>query len=113
MRVDFTDLRYNLGAKALLLRTYYDLDEYEAFLSLYDAFRQYIKRNKKVTESQRHGYSNLFRFTKRAFILKNKKDLSKKEIHKEAVIKLKQALAAENMIFNQNWLKEKVEELIG
>ena len=108
MRVEFTDLRYNLDAKALLLRTYYDLDEYEAFLSLYDAFRQYVKRNKQVTDIQRRGYSSLFRYAKRAFILKNKKILTKKEIHREAVTQLQQALAKESMVYNLGWLKEKV-----
>ena len=111
MKVEFTNIRYNLDAKALLLRTYYDLDEYEAFLSLFDAFRQYVKRNKQVTDIQQRGYSNLFRLAKRAFVLKNRKEFSKKEEHASAVGQLQKQLDNTSPVYNLGWLKEKVAEL--
>ncbi|HHM20891.1 MAG TPA: hypothetical protein ENJ20_02605, partial [Bacteroidetes bacterium] len=70
LRVEYTDLRYNLDAKSLLLRTYFDMEEEDAFFSLTDSFQQYLKRNRELTEFQKKGYYNLIKFSRTAFRLK-------------------------------------------
>lgn len=111
LQVEYTDLRYSQGAKALLLRTYYDLDEYEAFISLADSFKQYLQRNKLISDSRRKGFYNLIRFAKRAFQIKNNIDIYTKEKIQKEVARLKKEIASSDSIFNQSWLDKKVANL--
>ena len=107
-QVEYSDLRYNLDAKALLLRTYYDLNEYEALNSLAESFKQYLFRNKLMADNRRKGYQNLFKFTRRAASIRNNlayvsAERSIKEIHK-----LQEEINKVTAIFNRGWLEEKV-----
>lgn len=57
-QVEFTDIHYNLNAKLLLLKLYYELDEEEALLSLLASFTIYLKRNKYLSNELRKTYGN-------------------------------------------------------
>ncbi len=111
IRVEYSDLRYNLGAKALLLRTYYDLGEYEALNALTESFRQYLQRNKLLADSRREGYYNLFKLTRRAAYLRVNLDYFSTEKWKRELQKLRAAIDGEAAIFNKSWLEEKFREL--
>ncbi|MFK8007017.1 MAG: hypothetical protein AB8H03_11620 [Saprospiraceae bacterium] len=111
VRVEYTDIRYRVHAKSLLLRTYYDLNEYEAFLSLTESFRQYLQRNNKISASRRDGFINLVKFAKRAFQIKNSIAISKTEKMQQELHKLLKDIELANTIFNQSWLNLKVSEL--
>lgn len=111
MKVEFTDIRYTLHVKSLLLRTYYDLNEYEAFISLTDSFRQYLQRSTKISEDRKKGFSNLVKFTKRAFQIKNSIAISKPKKVQQDLDKLKKEIEAAPTIFNQSWLNVKMSEL--
>lgn len=110
-QVEYTDLRYNLDAKALLLRTYYDLEEEEALWSLTDAFRQYLKRNRNLSDFQKKGYYNLLKFTRRAFRLKVNQGLTRQDRWNRSYEKLNKELTSADTVFNRSWLEGKLEEL--
>ena len=57
-RSDFKDLLLNLGAKTVLLKTFYQLQEAEALHSLLAAMRTFIHR-KKIIGYHRENYLNL------------------------------------------------------
>ncbi|MBK8489952.1 MAG: hypothetical protein IPL49_03360 [Saprospirales bacterium] len=57
-QVEFTDIHYNLNAKLLLLKIYYEIDEEEALLSLLASFTIYLKRNKYLSNELRKTYEN-------------------------------------------------------
>lgn len=109
--VEYTDLRYNLDAKSLLLRIYYDLEEDDALLSLIAAFKKFIQRNKLIADFRKRGYTQMVNFTHRLYKLKNKKEIEKKDKFKGQIEKLKEAIDEGEGIFNLNWLQQKVEEL--
>ena len=111
IQVEYSDLRYSLGAKALLLRTYYDMEAYEALFSLADAFRQYLQRNELLADTRRTGYRNLLKFTRKAAHLRSRLDFLKKEKAKAEFLKIKNDAAATPDIFNKPWLEEKFREL--
>jgi hypothetical protein len=110
-RVEYSDVRYNLGAKVLLLRAYYDLKEYEPLYSLTDSFKQYLSRNKLLADVRRKGYRNLFKFTRRAANIDYHLPYIKKERSQKELIKLKSDMKKASEIFNKGWLEEKVAEL--
>ena len=111
VQLEYTDIRYNLGAKILLLKTYYDLEEYEALLSLSESFKQYLSRNKTIADFKRQGYNNLLKLTRKCFQIKMKKVFVGEKKYESEKQKLKQAVKATQPIFNQNWLEIKLAEL--
>ncbi|MBK7870182.1 MAG: hypothetical protein IPJ74_05575 [Saprospiraceae bacterium] len=111
LQVEYSDLRYSLGAKALLLRTYYDLEEYDALISLAQSFSLYLRRNKLLADSNREGHHNLFKFTRRTAQIRAKLGYETDEkLHKQ-LVKLQEDIIKAGAIFNKAWLLEKVNEL--
>lgn len=111
LRVEYTDLRYNLGAKALLLRTYYDLEETEALTSLADSFQQYLKRNQLMADERVQAFRHLLRFTKRAMALRSQVDYLPAGKVRQAVEKLAEQIRRTEPVINKEWLVRRVEEL--
>lgn len=111
VQVEYTDLRYNLDAKSLLLRTYFDLGEEDPLLALNDAFRQYLKRNRSLTDFQKKGYFNLLKFTRKAFRLKMDKGFSKQKKWDDDLKKLEAEVGTAETVFNLGWLLGKIESL--
>lgn len=101
--VDFNDIYYNLDAKSLLLKTYYELDEEEPFFSLVDAFSTYLKRNKLISDYQRTVYLNFVKYAKKLMHIKIGGRVSLQEV-KDELKELKQVASLQ-------WLLEKAEEL--
>jgi hypothetical protein len=100
---EFTDVFYQLDAKALLLRTYYELDETEPFLNLADAFTNYLKRNKQISDYQRTVYLNFVKYAKKLMLLRTGSRLSLEAVRNE-LQELKQAASLQ-------WLQEKAAEI--
>lgn len=111
LQVEYSDVRYSLGAKALLLRTYYELHEWEALDSLVGSMRQYLKRNRLLADFNRNGYHNLFKFTRRAAYIRSQVDFLSDEKYHTELERLRQDVALAGEIFNKSWLMEKVAEL--
>ncbi|MBK7223450.1 MAG: hypothetical protein IPH94_19750 [Saprospiraceae bacterium] len=111
IQVEYSDLRYSLGAKALLLRTYYDLEEFEPLFSLAESFRQYLQRNKLLADVRRVGYYNMFKIARKAAQLKSRLDYLKPDKAKAELEKIKKDMRQTADIYNRSWLEEKVAEL--
>ena len=101
--VEYKNHMYALGGKSVLLKTYYELKEFNPLDSLIDSFRIYIRRNKIISREVKQQYLNLLRFVKKlsSTIPGDKKTLDKV---KTQIDKCK-ALAG------KKWILEKVEEL--
>ena len=63
--VEYKNHVYALGGKLILLKTYYELQEYIALDSLIDSFRIYIRRNKIISREVKQQYLNMLRFVKK------------------------------------------------
>lgn len=110
-QVEYSDLRYSLGAKALLLRTYYDLEAYEALFSLADSFKQFLIRNKLMADDRRQGYHNLFKLTRRAATLRYNRGYYADDRYQRDLQRLQKDIAQAEAIFNKSWLEKKLAEL--
>ncbi len=108
LQVEYSDLRYSLGAKALLLRTYYDLCEYEALDSLVGSMRQYLQRNQLMADFHRNGHHNLFKFTRRAAHIRAQLGFVSEEKSRQELLRLQQEVSRAGEIFNKSWLLEKI-----
>jgi hypothetical protein len=63
-RANYRDPLLNLAAKTLLLKTYFELDEFDLLQSHLDAMRHYIRR-KHVIGYHRTNYMNIVRYTEK------------------------------------------------
>lgn len=103
--VEYEDFSYNLNSKAMLLSSYYEMDEIEPLYSLMDSFRTYLNRHKDFSAAKRIHYTNLIKFTKQLTkIIPG---------DKKAIEKLKKEVeeAEPKGIASITWLKEKIAEL--
>ncbi|MEZ4984924.1 MAG: hypothetical protein R2795_07805 [Saprospiraceae bacterium] len=110
-QVEYSDMRYNLGAKALLLRTYYELQETEALQALVESFRQYLQRNRLLADFRRSGYYHLFRFTRRLARLREQQPFLPSASFRQSLATIREALQQAPAVFNRTWLEQKIREL--
>lgn len=61
IQVEFTDVHYNLGAKEMLAKIYYETGTHEALESLLHAFKIYLQRNRIITDDVRKAYLNFIK----------------------------------------------------
>jgi len=82
-QIEFEDVLWNLDAKSMLLRIYFEEKEYEAMLSLVKSFKLYIHRQKNLG-IYKIRYKNMIQFCEKLFknigVSKSKKSLLKNEI---------------------------------
>ena len=107
--VKFQDALFGIQARCLMLQSYYELENcalesYEdAFINLSNAFSVFLSRNEMIAENVKKGSLNFIRFSKKLFNEKFAVDNSIPEIKKDMTDCV--------IVFNKNWLIEKVEEL--
>ncbi len=94
---------YALGGKLILLKTYYELKEYNPLDSLIDSFRIYIRRNKIISREVKQQYLNLLRFVKKLS--------STIPGDKKALDKIRGQIAKCKALAGKKWILEKVAEL--
>jgi len=102
-QVEYEDISYNLDSKMMLIVTYYETDEIEPLYHLFESFRVYLNRNKKIPQVKKKRYLNLIKYTKKLtkLIPGDKKTLAK----------IKKEVEDTKGIIHSKWLKEKIAEL--
>ncbi|NND05364.1 MAG: hypothetical protein HKN87_03200 [Saprospiraceae bacterium] len=99
--VEYDDVTYNLGAKTMLLATYYELGEYKALQNLGDSFKVFLLRKKQtISEQRRKSYLNLIRMTLRL--------ANTPEHAHQAIRKINTELEQIGQLASENWIREKV-----
>ncbi len=98
--VELTNLSYALGAKTILVGTYYAMDEYRALESLLTSFRIFILRNKLLAKSTKQSYLNFLKFTKKLISLAPYDHKGKE--------KLQQTILKTQNVAVRDWLLEQI-----
>ncbi|MGB1217362.1 MAG: hypothetical protein ACPG5P_05775, partial [Saprospiraceae bacterium] len=101
--VEYQDIFYALDSRLTLLKTYYELRENDAFNYLLDTFRNYLRRNKRLSKDFNSSYLNFLK------VVKKISNTRKKDAEK--IAKLEMNIKKENFMVNKDWLLEKLEEL--
>jgi hypothetical protein len=104
LRVEFNDVYYHLDSKSLLMKVYYEMEEYDPFFSLVDAFKIYLRRNKFISDFQRDTYHN--------FILLLNKLMKVKMGKNQMTIVLHNDIISTKPAADLSWLKIKSEEML-
>jgi len=98
-KADFGDLLNNLIAKTLLLKIYYELEEFSLLESHLDSMKTFIRRKTSIGYHQTN-YSNILKYTKK-LLSTNLFDRSKKE-------NLRQEIQSEKILTEREWLLERL-----
>jgi len=97
-KVEFTDIHYNLDAKATLLKTYYMQGEIEPMLSLVSSFKLFLRRQKSLSRHVRDSYFNFARLLKKIY---------QKGHSQNATIR--QEIAATKALNGRSWLLQQLD----
>jgi hypothetical protein len=106
-QVDFTDPAYHLGAKIIQIKSYYELGEEEALMSLIEAFRKYVHRNRSLGSYKKLANLNFLQLTKGLYELKEKEKRLRKEAYQKERERFIKKLTAMDPVANKAWLLEK------
>lgn len=103
--VEYSDVVYALGAKSMLVRTYYEQSEFLALDSLIDSFKIYLRRNKVISKNLKREYNNYLN------IIKKLANLTASD--KKAISDLRQRVMQASYNMPKNWLLRKIAEIEG
>jgi hypothetical protein len=104
LKVEFNDVYYHLDSKSLLMKVYFEMNEYDAFFSLIDAFKIYLRRNKFISDFQRETYHNFILLINKLMKVK----LGKNSMNWNLYDEVNQTKPAADLV----WLKLKAGDLV-
>lgn len=108
----FKDVFYELGARTLMVKIYYEMEEDDSIGYLLKAFRAALKRNKAVSPSYFKLFDNFLRFVDKLYKLKMGKKAAKQETWQKTFDELSYRLnSKDGGIANAMWLEEKLNAL--
>ena len=106
--VAFEDVFYYPGAKTLLLKIYYELDEAEALTALLHTFGVWLQRNKLLSPYQKEVHQNLIRLVKQLQGLRAKGQARGKAAIRSELKKLEKTMQQTPAISQKGWLEEQM-----
>lgn len=109
--VDFTDRTYHLGAKIIQLKSYYELEEWDALEALLDAFNAYLRRQKEVSAYRKKANKNLINVSKKLMRLAMQKDWMEENKFQLKINELTIKLEETSPIASKDWLTVSLEGL--
>lgn len=101
-KTDFDDTLINLNAKSMLLKIYYELDEFDALESLLESMRAYIKR-KQLMGAYKANYQNFIRLTRKLVRVN--------PYEQEETLKLKAEIESASPLTEKDWLLQQIDKL--
>ncbi|MEX0811854.1 MAG: hypothetical protein WD048_06535 [Chitinophagales bacterium] len=108
--VQFTDTYFALGARSMLMKIYFEMEEDDALDAHFHAFKIYLLRNKVISAYQRKVHLNFIRFTKRCYQLRNLSYTDRKTQIQQKTRKLLKQIQKTKNITNRDWLVKQLVE---
>jgi hypothetical protein len=103
--VEYSDIFYLLDSKTTLMKTYYELGEYQPLQSLKESFRILLRRKKLISAQNQANYGNFARYTMKLYRADVKNKTQIKSLRKE--------IEATGNVADRSWILEKLQELEG
>ncbi len=111
IQVEYRDIRYYVGAKSMLLKTYYELDEGEALRALASSIKQYLKRKDILTQSRRRAFMRFVDLTLKCYNLRQDWKIMHRTDVEKRLRKLQYEIGKYHELVNPDWLWQKWREL--
>ncbi len=98
---DYDDMLFNIIAKTMLLKIYYEQSELDAFESLLESMRIYLQRKEALDASRKTAFKNMISLMKRL--------LNMNPYSKAQKTKLHELIVATNPLMERDWLLKQVD----
>jgi hypothetical protein len=96
--VEFSEVFINMDARKMLLRSYYELGEWQSLASLLESFKAYLLRRRDLGY-HRDNYLNLIKFTKKVEKTARKSSAARRKL--AAIIEATTAVAEKDWLLNK------------
>lgn len=104
--ITFEDVYYELSAKVLLCKVYFESGELEALFYLIDAFKRFLKRNKQVSPQNRTHYLNFLKYLRSLSVLTDRRPDLTPEVFQARLQKIGRLLEQATDTSNLAWLRK-------
>lgn len=101
--VEYSDIFLNLNSKVMLMKIYYELDEYDLLESFLASFRTFVNRKKQSGDLQTYHHENYINIIKFA-----QKLLSYNPFDKKEKKKLREEIISTKVLTERDWLLEQL-----
>jgi len=102
-KIKYGDHLSRINIKNLTLKIYYELKSIDPFLATIDSYRQFLLKNKSITDSRREQCANFI-----DLLLQ----LLKAQEHPENTVFLRKKILETQNVMNKKWLLEKADEIM-
>ena len=110
-KIVFTDVFYDISARHLLLKIYFEHSEIESARYHIEAFRNFLKRNKSISNQTRLLHDNCLKIAYQMLRLKDKKPVLTKTEWQKEIEKLERILQQTSPVANKVWLSSEIHHL--
>ena len=102
--VEFTEAFYHAAGTGLQLKAYYDLDLSEPFYALTEAFRQYLRRNRQLSDYQKQSNRNFVKLIQQLQQIRTARITLSSEDWTERLDQFINRLRATEALSHRDWL---------
>ncbi len=103
-KVKYNDIYHKTEVRCLITEIYYELNMEDVLASHLDSFRHFITNDRLIAEERKEYFSNFVKYARNLNSLKNKKS-------GPDVYMLKRKAEEETVLYNKEWILEKINEL--
>ncbi|MEL7342744.1 MAG: hypothetical protein AAGM67_19825, partial [Bacteroidota bacterium] len=111
-KVRFTDVYYQLSAKHLLLRCYYESGDWEMIPFSIASFQAFLQRNREISSQNRRNHLNFLKLFRRLFRLSERQHLFSEADWKKRSTQLQKKLIQASQTSHLGWLKDQLTTLL-
>ena len=110
---EFTDTTYQLGARILQVKAYYELNESDALRSLFESFAVYIRRSKEISDYRKTANNNFIRFARKIYQCKTqwRENLATKTYINQKIKDIEAEMINRQPTANKDWLQNIIDQL--
>ena len=110
-QTNFTDVHYDLSARSMLLKIYFEINDDEALGYSFQAFEVFLRRNKAISKEHLLIHKNLIRYLKKIQRLRERIPMLQEEETESRISALTQELEGVEAVANKGWLMGEMKSL--
>lgn len=111
-QVNFTDIHYRVSAQYLLLKAYFETEDWDGLEYLIKAFINYLRRTKEISPQNRTNHKNFLQILKRLIRLREWEGKGSSTNRKQSSKELLAQMDDLPQIPHDQWLREKIIDLL-
>ncbi len=110
-QVEFTDVFYQLSARCMLMKIYYELGDWDGLKYLSQAFLAFLKRNKHIPSYHIQTHQNFIRFTKKSARLAQALNRLTIEEYQDRKQQILSHMQQAGVVSHSRWIEQKLDAL--